>query len=217
MPGPAAWRSSPTCSGAPSSRHRRSGFPSIGQSFAGLRVSLRAKMTLLTGTAEPVAMRRERAGVLGRPLRVYVDTSVFGGVHDDEFRPPSERFLRAVRSGAFTILVSETLVVEISNAPETVQATFEAHRGHMEALETTVEAHRPRRSLPDRKGRSRRLSRGRAPCRARLGGGGRCPREPELQAPRPAAPHPRLPRRERAARLTPDRDPLAPDVIDDEA
>jgi len=75
-----------------------------------------------------------------RPLRTYVDTSVFGGVHDDEFRAPSERFFVAVRQGAFTLLVSEALVVEISNAPAVVQATFEAHRGQMEAIETTPEA-----------------------------------------------------------------------------
>lgn len=87
-----------------------------------------------------MAARRQRAGVPGWPLRVYVDTSVFGGVHDDEFRAPSERFFTAVRSGAFTVLVSEALVVEISSAPEAVRATFEAHRGHMEALETTAEA-----------------------------------------------------------------------------
>jgi len=85
-----------------------------------------------------VAARRLAAA--GRPLRVYVDTSVFGGVHDDEFREPSERFFSAVRSGTFVVLVSEPLVVEIANAPAAVQATFEAHRAHMEALETTAEA-----------------------------------------------------------------------------
>jgi hypothetical protein len=69
-----------------------------------------------------------------------VDTSVFGGVHDDEFRAPSERFFEAVRQRAFTLLVSEALVLEISNAPAVVRATFEAHRGHMEAVETTPEA-----------------------------------------------------------------------------
>jgi predicted nucleic acid-binding protein len=85
-----------------------------------------------------VATRRSQAA--GRPLRVYVDTSVFGGVHDDEFREPSERFFTAVREGAFVVLVSEALVVEIASAPAMVQATFEAHRAHMEALETTAEA-----------------------------------------------------------------------------
>ncbi|MFQ5698948.1 MAG: hypothetical protein ACE5IL_11770, partial [Myxococcota bacterium] len=87
-----------------------------------------------------MATRRQREGVSKRPLRVYVDTSVFGGVHDDEFCEPSKRFFTEVRSGAFTILVSEALVVEISSAPAAVQSTFEAHRGQMEALETTAEA-----------------------------------------------------------------------------
>jgi len=82
--------------------------------------------------------RRSRAA--RPPLRVYVDTSVFGGVHDDEFRAPSERFFAAVRGGVFVILVSEVLVVEIASAPAVVQATFEAHRAHMEPLETTAEA-----------------------------------------------------------------------------
>ena len=87
-----------------------------------------------------MAGRRQRAGLPGRPLRLYVDTSVFGGVHDDEFRAPSERFFAGVRDDAFTLLVSEPLVVEIASAPEVVQATFESHRAHMEALETTAEA-----------------------------------------------------------------------------
>ncbi len=87
-----------------------------------------------------MATRRQRVEFPREPLRVYVDTSVFGGVHDNEFRAPSERFFAAVRSGAFTILVSEALVVEISSAPEAVQTTFQAHRAHMKALEITTEA-----------------------------------------------------------------------------
>ena len=78
--------------------------------------------------------------VARRPLRVYVDTSVFGGVHDDAFRVASERFFAAVRAGAFTVLASEVLVVEIASAPAVVQATFEGHRAHMEAVEATAEA-----------------------------------------------------------------------------
>jgi hypothetical protein len=85
-----------------------------------------------------VARRRPRP--VRRPLRVYVDTSVFGGVHDVEFRVSSERFFSAVRAGAFVVLVSDALVVEISNAPAVVQETFTAHRAHMEAVETTAEA-----------------------------------------------------------------------------
>ena len=85
-------------------------------------------------------MASRRVEAAGRPLRVYVDTSVFGGVHDAEFREPSERFFAAVRAGSFVVLVSEALVVEISSAPAVVQETFAAHRAHMEALETTAES-----------------------------------------------------------------------------
>jgi len=45
-----------------------------------------------------------------------------------------------VWDGDFVVLVSEALVVEISNAPPVVQATFESQRGYMEPLETTAEA-----------------------------------------------------------------------------
>ena len=85
-------------------------------------------------------MAPHRSTPAARLLRVYVDTSVYGGVHDDDFRAPSKRFFAAVREGAFSVLVSEALVVEISNAPAVVQATFEAHRAYMETLETTAEA-----------------------------------------------------------------------------
>ncbi len=75
-----------------------------------------------------------------RPPRVYVDTSVYGGLHDDEFREGSERFFRAVREGAFTILTSEPILLEIAGAPENVQATYETHRRYMEELDVTAEA-----------------------------------------------------------------------------
>ncbi len=75
-----------------------------------------------------------------RPLRVYVDTSVFGGLHDEEFQEGSERFLKAVREGAFLILTSQPVAIEISRAPENVQATFRDHQRYAELLETTEEA-----------------------------------------------------------------------------
>ena len=85
-------------------------------------------------------MGPRRSWNAGQPLRVYVDTSVFGGVHDDEFHAPSERFFAAVRGGAFIVLVSEPLVVEIASAPPIVRGTSEAHRALMEALDTSTEA-----------------------------------------------------------------------------
>lgn len=85
-----------------------------------------------------MAARRTKA--IERPLRAYVDTSVFGGVHDDEFRVGSQRFFRAVREGAFTILSSQPLAIEISRAPDNVRSTFDAYRAEAEVLDTTDEA-----------------------------------------------------------------------------
>ncbi len=154
-----------------------------------------------------MAARRQQAAE--RPLRVYIDTSVFGDVHDARFRVPSERFFGAVRAGAFVVLVSAALIVEIASAPAIVQAVFEAHRAHVEALETTPEA----TALAEAYLAARVV-----PAASRVDAlhvalasvaGGRRRRELELQAPGSAAPHPRLPRRERAPRLSSDRDSLA--------
>lgn len=81
--------------------------------------------------ATPIAMR---------PLRVYVDTSVFGGIHDEEFQSGSERFFKAVREGAFSILTSQPVAIEISRAPDNVQTTFRDYQNYAELLETTEEA-----------------------------------------------------------------------------
>ena len=56
-----------------------------------------------------------------RKIRVYVDTSVFGGVGDEEFAVPSQRFFERVRGGEFVVLVSEITEQELSRAPVQVQ------------------------------------------------------------------------------------------------
>lgn len=79
---------------------------------------------------------------IGRPLRAYVDTSVFGGLHDDEFRIASERFFTAVRSGSIVIMVSPATAIEIGKAPELVQQAFRRHVAFTESVENTAEAAR---------------------------------------------------------------------------
>jgi predicted nucleic acid-binding protein len=56
-----------------------------------------------------------------RTLRVYADTSVFGGCFDDEFRAESVRFFDEVRSGRFVVVVSDVTLDELSLAPESVR------------------------------------------------------------------------------------------------
>lgn len=54
-------------------------------------------------------------------MRVYVDTSVFGGPFDPEFALASQQFFDAVVAQSVTALISDTLVAELVSAPEQVQ------------------------------------------------------------------------------------------------
>lgn len=56
-----------------------------------------------------------------RPIRAYVDTSVFGGCFDVEFEDHSRRFFDRVRCGDVLVLVSEVTERELSDAPQQVQ------------------------------------------------------------------------------------------------
>lgn len=59
------------------------------------------------------------------PLMVYADTSVYGGVYDDEFSSASTRFFEAVRRGSFQLVLSEIVHRELSFAPAQVQGLFQ--------------------------------------------------------------------------------------------
>jgi hypothetical protein len=52
-----------------------------------------------------------------KPLRVYADTSVFGGCFDAEFAAESQRFFELVRAGSVKLLLSEVVVRELAGAP----------------------------------------------------------------------------------------------------
>ena len=56
-----------------------------------------------------------------RRLRVYADTSVFGGCLDDEFADDSKVFFDEVKSGRFTLVVSSVTLRELLDAPEDVR------------------------------------------------------------------------------------------------
>jgi predicted nucleic acid-binding protein len=59
-----------------------------------------------------------------RSIRAYVDTSVFGGTQDDEFREASRRFFDRVRRGEFVVLLSAVTVRELLRSPQGVQAVW---------------------------------------------------------------------------------------------
>jgi predicted nucleic acid-binding protein len=58
-------------------------------------------------------------------MRVYIDTSVFGGYFDDEFDSASRTFFEALFNGQAISLISDTLVAELVDAPERVQDLLE--------------------------------------------------------------------------------------------
>jgi predicted nucleic acid-binding protein len=56
-----------------------------------------------------------------KKIRVYVDTSVFGGVFDDEFKKASLLFFEQVKLNLFEVFISPIVRNEISLAPQLVQ------------------------------------------------------------------------------------------------
>lgn len=58
-------------------------------------------------------------------IRVYVDTSVFGGVFDDEFKKASSIFFEQVKLNLFEVFVSPIVRNEISLAPQQVQEFYD--------------------------------------------------------------------------------------------
>lgn len=64
-------------------------------------------------------------GKHGTLVRAYADTSVFGGVFDEEFQKPSKKFFEIVRTGDIKLLTSELVREEIQAGPHKVQAFFE--------------------------------------------------------------------------------------------
>jgi predicted nucleic acid-binding protein len=60
-------------------------------------------------------------GELMKKLRIYIDTSVVGGCHDEEFSVQSRGLLRMARSRKILLLVSQVLIDELKLAPQVVQ------------------------------------------------------------------------------------------------
>lgn len=70
-----------------------------------------------------------------RKITVYADTSVYGGVFDDEFAEPSAAFFNLVRSGAFTLCISEIVHQELADAPTDVKTLFQEMLPYCRLLE----------------------------------------------------------------------------------
>jgi len=58
---------------------------------------------------------------MNRRLRIYFDTSVFGGCFDDEFSYESLKILDEVKAGRYKLILSSTSLLELSRAPKQVR------------------------------------------------------------------------------------------------
>lgn len=57
-------------------------------------------------------------------MKIYADTSVFGGVFDEEFARDSQQFFEEILAGRFSLVVSALIEEEIESAPECVRTHF---------------------------------------------------------------------------------------------
>ena len=73
-------------------------------------------------------------------MRVYVDTSVFGGVFDKEFSRASLVFFDEARGGKFRVVVSDVVLDELRHAPDEVQAVLDGLEAHTETVEISEES-----------------------------------------------------------------------------
>ena len=77
----------------------------------------------------------------GAQLRVYVDTSVVGGCHDDEFREPSRRLFDAFVRGDHVLLLSHLTAAELNGARPHVRSVISrVPRAHIESIDASTDA-----------------------------------------------------------------------------
>ncbi len=73
-------------------------------------------------------------------IRIYADTSVIGGIFDEEFKEPSRTFFEQVKNGQFALVTSAIVQDEITLAPTEVQNFFEQMLAFSEVAEVTEQA-----------------------------------------------------------------------------
>jgi predicted nucleic acid-binding protein len=73
--------------------------------------------------------------------RIYIDTSVIGGLFDAEFSADTEAFFERVESGELKVVYSEITNDELIRAPEKIKHFFKRLSSkHKEFIEITQEA-----------------------------------------------------------------------------
>ena len=73
-------------------------------------------------------------------LRLYFDTSVFGGIYDIEFREETQLLFEMVKNGEIICVYSDLCEFELDKAPEKVKEHFlNLYKSQTEYVEITEE------------------------------------------------------------------------------
>jgi predicted nucleic acid-binding protein len=78
--------------------------------------------------------------MMAKIFRFYVDTSVFGGAFDAEFKISSTRFFDQIRDGELSMVISDVVVRELRDAPIRVRSFFDEMLSHAETAQVNQEA-----------------------------------------------------------------------------
>jgi predicted nucleic acid-binding protein len=73
-------------------------------------------------------------------MKIYADTSVFGGVFDQEFSEPSKQFFNEIDAGRFILVTSAVVEAEIEPAPEYIRQFFNKYAEIAEIADVSKEA-----------------------------------------------------------------------------
>ena len=73
-------------------------------------------------------------------MKIYADTSVFGGVFDQEFSGASKQFFDEVDAGRFVLVTSAVVEAEIEPAPKKIQTFFAKYAEFVNIADTSKEA-----------------------------------------------------------------------------
>lgn len=73
-------------------------------------------------------------------MKIYADTSVFGGVFDQEFSEPSRQFFNEIDAGRFVLAPSAVVEAEIEPAPEEIRTFFARYAESAQIVDVSEEA-----------------------------------------------------------------------------
>jgi len=72
-------------------------------------------------------------------MRIYADTSVFGGVFDAEFAEPTKKLFAEIDSGRFVLVTSAIVEAEIEPAPQRIRDFFSLYEAIAEIAQLSEE------------------------------------------------------------------------------